>query len=193
MFKLVFRLFVFVLFSCCAFSCNNDRELECPLEIQNKDLIEAITEYQEKMYCEFKKQIEQGDSVYVGVWRKDINDSISRYVLSLEAEIDYLEYATPFDLCKINGHYVIVSHRSVYHLLHSPITLTDEVCRNYEKKLFPRQYKRREKGLVRSILCCGPESCYLTFLRDSLIDKTLKLGMDSDKILIKLNGKEVYL
>jgi hypothetical protein len=189
------NIFLFILFLCCASSCNKDtdRELECTIEIQNKDLKEAITEYQEKMFCEFKEEIEHGDSVYVEVWRKDINDSISRYILDVEVNMEGLKYDTPFDLCKINGHYVIVSHRSVYHFHHSPITLTEEVCRNYEKKLFPKQYERRDKKLMRSILACGPECYYLTFLRDSLIDKTLKFGMRSDKIHVKLNGKEVYL
>ena len=176
--KVYISLFIVVLFSCCTSSSSKEEELECSVEINNKDLIEAITEYQEMMYDKFKKSIERGDSVYVSVCSKDINDSI---------------FDTPFDLCKVNGHYVLVSYRPAYHICNTPITFTEEVCRNYEKKLFPKQYEERERNLQRGFLVCGPDYCYLTFLGDSLIDKTFKHGMSRDKIPVKLNGKEVYL
>ena len=191
--KVYISLFIVVLFSCCTSSSSKEEELECSVEINNKDLIEAITEYQEMMYDEFKKSIERGDSVYVSVCSKDINDSISRYVICPVAQMDYLEFDTPFDLCKVNGHYVLVSYRPAYHICNTPITFTEEVCRNYEKKLFPKQYEERERNLQRGFLVCGPDYCYLTFLGDNLIDKTFKHGMSRDKIPVKLNGKEVYL
>ena len=96
--KVYISLFIVVLFSCCTSSSSKEEELECSVEINNKDLIEAITEYQE-----------------------------------------------------------------------------------------------RERNLQRGFLVCGPDYCYLTFLGDSLIDKTFKHGMSRDKIPVKLNGKEVYL
>jgi hypothetical protein len=76
--KIYISIFLIVLFSCCTSQSCKDRDLECIIEIKNKDLMEAITEYQEKLSNEFRKEIERGDSVYVGVWSKDINDSISR-------------------------------------------------------------------------------------------------------------------
>ena len=190
----IFILLLLVVFSsCCSSPSSKDREFEYAIEIRNKDMVEAITEYQAKMSDEFRKEIEQGDSVYVGVWSKEINDSISRYILCPVAQVDYLEFVVPFDLCHINGHYVVVSHRSVSNFRQTPITLSEKVYRCYEKKLFPKQYEERENKVERGFILCSSDYCYLTFLGDSLINKSYHHGMRSDKILIKLNDKEVYL
>ena len=106
---------------------------------------------------------------------------------------DYLEFVVPFDLCHINGHYVVVSHRSVFNFRQTPITLSEKVYRCYEKKLFPKQYEERENKVERGFILCSSDYCYLTFLGDSLINKSYHHGMRRDKILIKLNGREVYL
>jgi hypothetical protein len=196
MLKIVFRLFVFVLFSCCASSCNKDtdRELECTIEIQNKDLREAITEYQEKMFCEFKKEIESGDSVYVGVWSRDVNDSIYRYYLSPIRGMLELPVVAPFDLCKVNGHHVLLSHAVLsmkIRLENRFSILSDDAYIKYSKILFPKEYGENHKGGILELY--EPTDCYLTFLGDSLIDKTYKKGFPREKISVKLNDKEVYL
>ena len=95
------------LFSCCSPNGNKENsELECTVEIRNKDLIEAITDYQDFLYKDNKKYIEQGDSIYVGIASKDINDSIFRFILYPVEQLTLLEYQTPFEISMINGHFV---------------------------------------------------------------------------------------
>lgn len=102
------------LFSCCTSDDNKENsELEYPIEINNRDLVGAITEYQNMMYSEYKKDIESGDSVYVGIWSRDINDSIYRYYLSPVRGMLILPVLAPFDLCKVNGHHVLSSHANL--------------------------------------------------------------------------------
>ena len=73
---MILLLYAIVLFTCSIFSCSEDKEMECPIRINNKDLKEAIIDYQNFLYKDRKKDIERGDSFYVGVISKDINDSI---------------------------------------------------------------------------------------------------------------------
>jgi len=186
------------LFSCCTPNVNKENsELECTVEIRNKDLIEAITDYQDFLYKNNKKYIEQGDSIYVGIASKDINDSIFRFILYPIEQLSLLEYQTPFEISKINGHYVIFSHQPVYTVVNNPdkrfINTTEKTYLKYEKKLFPKEYDEQRKGKQRYLRVYEPDNCYLTFLRDSLIDKTFKRGLPFDKIAIMLNGKEVCL
>jgi len=183
------------LFSCCTPNVNKENsELECTVEIRNKDLVEAITEYQNMMYSEYKKDIESGDSVYVGIWSRDINDSIYRYYLSPVRGMLILPVLAPFDLCKVNGHHVLSSHANLSMIIRQErrfSVLSDDAYIKYSKILFPNEYKDNPKGEILDI--CHPTDCYLTFLGDSLIDKTYKCGSPRDKVIVKLNGEEVYL
>lgn len=191
-------IFGVVLLTCSISSCSEDKKLECSIRINNKDLKEAIIDYQNFLYKDRKKDIERGDSFYVGVISKDINDSIFRYYL-YPVDFDMFEYLTPSGLGLVNGHYVIISYLPVYASLYPKnekfIGLSEEAHQYYLKTLFPKEYKKRKDGNLQNgvIDIYEPDNCYLTFLRDSLIDKTFVRGLACDKILIKLNGKEVYL
>ena len=194
MFRKDFKLVVVILFLCCIFSCSRDDKQEYPIEIHNKDLVEAITEYQSMICSEYKKNIESGDSVYVAIWSRDINDSIYRYYLSPVRGMLVLPVIAPFDLCKVNGHHVLYSHAILSMIIRQErrfSVLSDDAYIKYSKILFPNEYKDNPKGEILDI--CHPTDCYLTFLGDSLIDKTYKCGGPRDKVLVKLNGKEVYL
>jgi len=191
-------LLLFGLFSCCTPNGNKENsELECTVEIRNKDLIEAISDYQDFLYKDNKKYIEQGDSIYVGIASKDINDSIFRFILYPVEQLTLLEYQTPFEISMINGHFVIFSHQPVYTVVNNPdkrfINTTEKTYLKYEKKLFPKEYDEQRKGKQRYLRVYEPDNCYLTFLRDSLIDKTFKRGLPFDKIHVMLNGEKVYL
>ena len=194
MFSMDLKLIVVILFLCCISSCSRDEKLEYPIKIQNRDLVEAITEYQNMMYSEYKKDIESGDSVYVGIWSRDINDSIYRYYLSPVRGMLILPVLAPFDLCKVNGHHVLSSHANLSMIIRQErrfSVLSDDAYIKYSKILFPNEYKDNPKGEILDI--CHPTDCYLTFLGDSLIDKTYKCGSPRDKVIVKLNGEEVYL
>ena len=195
--KVYISLFIVLLFSCCTSSDSKDAELEYPIEINNKDLVEAITEYQDFLYKDRKADIERGDSVYVGVWSRDVNDSIYRYYLAPVRGMLVLPIVAPFDLCKVNGHHVVFSHTNGYMICQ----LEKRFCKfseaaylRYARMLFPKEYEEsKKKHNIDCIKIYEPENCYLTFLGDSLIDKTFKRGSIRDKIPVKLNGEEVYL
>jgi len=180
----------------CTTSDKRGNELNGNIIISNKKLVEAITDYQDFLYKENKKYIEQGDSIYVGIASKDINDSIYRYVVFPVYDISDIKYHAPFDLCKVNGHYVIFSHDNAHPIF--PIErrfcrITDSAVQEYAKLLFPKEYEMLNKKEKHVIRLYEPKNCYLTFFGDSLIDKTNKQGMIRDAIPIMLNGEEVYL
>ena len=180
----------------CTTSDKRGNELNGNIIISNKELVEAITDYQDFLYKDNKKYIEQGDSIYVGIASKDINDSIYRYVVFPVYDISDIKYHAPFDLCKVNGHYVIFSHDNAHPIF--PIErrfcrITDYAVQEYAKLLFPKEYEMLNKKEKHVIRLYEPKNCYLTFFGDSLIDKTNKQGMIRDAIPIMLNGEEVYL
>ena len=192
--KVYISLFIVLLFSCCTSSDSKDAELEYPIEINNKDLVEAITEYQDFLYKDRKADIERGDSVYVGVWSRDVNDSIYRYYLAPVRGMLVLPIVAPFDLCRVNGHHVIFSHAILsmkVRLENRFSILSDTAYVKYSKILFPKEYEENNKGKWLDL--DEPDNIYLTFLGDSLIDKTIKRGMPRERIPVKLNGEEVYL
>ena len=180
----------------CTTSDKRGNELNGNIIISNKELVEAITDYQDFLYKDNKKYIEQGDSIYVGIASKDINDSIYRYVVFPVYDISDIKYHAPFDLCKVNGHYVIFSHDNAHPIF--PIErrfcrITDSAVQEYAKLLFPKEYEMLNKKEKHVIRLYEPKNCYLTFFGDSLIDKTNKQGMIRDAIPIMQNGEEVYL
>ncbi|SEW08875.1 hypothetical protein SAMN04487850_1570 [Prevotella aff. ruminicola Tc2-24] len=193
--KVYISLFIVLLFSSCTSSDSKDAELEYPIEINNKDLVEAITEYQDFLYKDNKKVVEQGDSVYAVVCSIDINDSIYRYVIYPICQMYEIKYEVPFDLCRVNGHHVVFSHVNSYmvQLEKRFCKLSETVYLRYAKILFPKEYEESRKQESQVLRIYEPDNCYLTFLGDSLIDKTYKQGLSRDKILVKLNGEEVYL
>ncbi len=102
--------FVFVLFPLLlAISCNRNPN-KCKSEpefvymkLNNKDIESAIIEYQQKLEKSHERFLNKGDSVYVGVYMKNINDSIQRYVLHPIIDYDFLEFETPFVICYVSG------------------------------------------------------------------------------------------
>ena len=193
----LFLLIILALFSCCTSkSEHEDAFLDCTIEINNEDLIEAITEYQDYLYKDYKEHIERGDSIYVGILPEALNDSICRYYMYAVRGIKEIPLSVPFILSRVNRHYVLLSHASVSMWIKVRkerrfFKQSDAADIRYRKILFPEEFKEDQNG--RWLDLYEPENCYLTFLGDSLIDKTVKRGFPSDKINIKLNGKEVNL
>ena len=195
--EILLGLITLVLFSCCTSkSEHEDAFLDCTIEINNEDLIEAITEYQDYLYKDYKEHIERGDSIYVGILPEALNDSICRYYMYAVRGIKEIPLSVPFILSRVNRHYVLLSHASVSMWMKVRkerrfFKQSDAADIRYRKILFPEEFKEDQNG--RWLDLYEPENCYLTFLGDSLIDKTVKRGFPSDKINIKLNGKEVNL
>ena len=189
--KLFFFFFSFIFFS-----CDNRQEktlglsLETMFSLDNAQIKEAIIEYQEKLFADYAKSISNGDSIYVCVFIKDINDTIKRCVIGSLAEYIAFRYISPFVICNINGHHVFVTMNSGENendFVLSPID---------EKKLiqiyFPKRYKEMSEDKMQHILNYEAENCYLTFNRGELLDMRYRIGLFFDRLLIEDNGKKEW-
>ena len=97
--------------------CNseNNRDFESYLfKLNCSELENAIIEYQTKIYVENEERISHGDSVYVCVCSKNINDSICRFILSPVTNIADLKFEMPFYICIVNKHPVFFTAYSVH-------------------------------------------------------------------------------
>lgn len=197
------KLFVFfmsvvaLLPSCCRVEKKDDVEIHTDFVLQNDELEQAILEYQKRIFADNERRMAKGDSVYVSVYAKGINDSITRYVLFPVVDSNDLKFNAPFFTCMVGGHYVFFSFRGSrlgYKEKDRILKLKDEVYETQLKNFFPNEYilKSKKNGL-HSVYLYEPENCYLTFLYDRLIDKTYKRGADFDKIQISIDGKDVYM
>lgn len=197
---LLFRMvFVFILLSSCSrVEEKGDDDMHPEFELNNADLEQAILEYQQRIFADNQKRMARGDSVYVSVFAKGINDSITRYILFPETNGYSLIFNTPYFVYKVGGHYVFFTFRGArfgYKEKEHVHKLSEESYETQFKKFFPNEYREMHssKHRLHSVYLYEPENCYLTFLYDSLIDKTYKRGADFDKILIHINGKDVYM
>ena len=87
-------------------------------EIKEPEIKGAIVDYRDMIVSDCKKEIQQGDSLYVGVTVKYINDSITRYVIYPIHHYESLRYVAPFFICNVDGHdafiNIIGGHSSNY-------------------------------------------------------------------------------
>lgn len=187
-----------ILSSCSRVKEKGDDDMHPEFVLNNADLEQAILEYQQRIFADNQKRMARGDSVYVNVFAKGINDSITRYILFPLVNHFSIECHAPFFVNKVGGHYVFFTFRGArfgYREKDQVHKLSEESCETQFKKFFPNEYREMHssKHRLHSVYLYEPENCYLTFLYDSLIDKTYKRGADFDKILIHINGKDVYM
>ncbi len=187
-----------ILSSCSRVEEKGDDDIHPEFVLNNADLEQAILEYQQRIFADNQKRMARGDSVYVNVFAKGINDSITRYILFPEANGYSLIFNTPYFVYKVGGHHVFFTFRGArfgYKEKEHVHKLSEESYEAQLKKFFPNEYREMHSSKYRlhSYYLYEPENCYLTFLYDSLIDKTYKRGADFDKILIHISGKDVYM
>ena len=164
------------------------------LKLNNENVESAIIEYQTKMDKANVSRIVKSDSVYVGVCMRSINDSVKRFVLFPIIDYNDISFITPFVICRVNGKDVffkIDAGQSYYYSNDNYFKLPEEINMELIKRYFPKRFNEyQQKGYFSNMCIYHPELCHLTFLKDSLIDKTYQRGSSRDKVLIKINGKE---
>ena len=166
------------------------------IEINNKVLKDAIIEYQQKIFADNAKRMKKGYSVYVHVCTENINDSILRVVLIPMAHASDLKYYAPFHVLEVDGSYAFLTARSnlpAWITATPNFTLSDDDYRTLAQRYFPKEYKEENSTGLRAIMIYEPDNCYLTFINDSLIDKTYQRGLATDGVWVNINGKKVYL
>jgi hypothetical protein len=161
--------------------------------LNNKELETAIIDYRAEMERANAKEIAKGDSIYVGVYMKDINDSIKRYVLFPVIDYTIFRVITPFFLCTVDSKdvfFMIESGQTYYYGSENYFKLSEEEKWYFIKKYFPRRYEEyRSKGCFSNSRNYHPQNCYLTFCKDTLISKTYKRGAWRDRVQITINGE----
>jgi hypothetical protein len=163
------------------------------LILQNNQLIEGIREY--KASLKHFKQPEENTCI---VYYYHVCDSIERYVVSASSDPDEIKEYPIFFRIQLDGEEVffsIVQRNNVG--INTFFSMPSSAYKDYVKLNFPQTYQSLEQRdahfKVNMELSGGPKLLYMTFLGDSLIDKTLKPGLPEDDIPVMLNGKEVYL
>ena len=195
----VMRIILYFIFSFLFLNSCTNKDKDCHhsviyLSLNNKELESAIIEYRLGMEKKFAKEIAKGDSVYVGVYMKDISDSVKRYVLSPVYDYYSLRVITPFFICKVDSKdvfFMIESGQSYYYGLENYFKLSEEEKWYFIKRYFPRRYEQYQRdGHFSNSAIIHSKDCYLTFYKDTLIDKTYRVGLWRDKIRVKINGEE---
>lgn len=183
---------------CCTTPQEKKVEFTCPsIEINNKYLKDAVIEYQKRIFKDHSEMIQHGDSIFIGVFGNQINDSITRYVIS-PTVVEYmdLKYNVPFAISHIDGHDVFITMlagKSKYKKV-CDFKMSEDDYKQLLKRYLPKKYREYQQyGIVNQVCMFEPENCYLTFIGDSLIDKTYKRGMISDGVWININGKKEYM
>ena len=193
--------FVFVLLLLLfTISCNRNpneckSEPDCVyMELNSKDIESAIIEYRQKLKKSHERSLNKGDSIYVGVYMKDINDSIKRYVLYPIIDYDFLEFTPPLFICYVSGETVFFNSEAgspSYKGNEKIFKVSDKKYWMIIKRYFPNRYREYQKKGYFSNRCYEhSKNCYLTFINDSLVDKTYQTGITSGPVRIKYKGKE---
>lgn len=189
--------YVFLLLSISfCFSCEERKagSIQDYLELADTELLSAITDYQLFLYKDRECQIERGDSAYVGIYAKDINDSVRRFVLYPIVSPEHLCYCLPIFSSKVNGHAVFFfaqSFLSYNYAKNAVFTISEDNKLSIKKQYFPNRFKRdRDGGVSHStaVEIYETDNCYLTYLNDTLIDKTYRRGLECDKITFMHKG-----
>ena len=198
--RIIYSITSILLLSLVSCTAPKEKEVEYnfpTIEINNKALKDAIIEYQRMILTESRDMIQRGDSVFIGIWGHQINDSITRYVIE-PAVVEYydIRLIAPFAVSRIDGHDVFITMQSGNAIFKEErdFDLSEETYRRLLKRYLPKKYREyQQKGMVYRLCIFEPENCYLTFLGDSLIDKTYQRGMARDRVWVNLNGRKVYL
>lgn len=187
-------------------SCQRTPEVHFQVEVTNETLRQEILAYHDSILCsENVNDLAKGDSVYVWVYFKELNDSMTRYSLQYLYDLEILEIFPAEFVCMVGGHPVFFSAaggNSQYDFRHPYFRIPTEQSDALLKHYFPTKYQEklkqekqmRETGYAsKTKKTCHPTICFLTFLRDSLVDKQYNKGMGRQRVTINLNGKDVIL
>ena len=189
------RFFYLLLVVVCCSCSKNESYSDLVVEVCNDELRNAISEYQKKVIEENKKEISDGDSIYIVVYFREMQDSIYRFVIQPLIHGDDISYSSILFKTTIDGRSVFFENM-MGRELHWGVrkkAFFDHPKQskwNFVKRYFPKETDTIGMKLYRIY---EPEVCYLTFVKDSLIDKQMLHGNCGQKIKVVLNGKEVWL
>jgi hypothetical protein len=188
---------VLALMACTEEQDTNSALVENRIELNSEEVKRAIIEYRQRIVADNMKEILRGDSLFVGVVVKYINDSVTRWVLYPINEYSYFKYISPFQISNVEGHDVFISiigSQKYQHMGDTTLTLPENVYRSLVKKYYPRRYSDLDYQGMRKVIrkIYEPSNCYLTFINGKFVDKTYQRGSDVNTIPIVINSDTIW-
>lgn len=168
------------------------------MEISNENLRREISDYQKRMLENHKKDIAKGDSVYVLVAFKVLQDSITRFSIGEIETAWYIDFDSPLFWTYIDNKTVFfvngLSSKGIEPIFTQFLRNPPKVKKYIEERYFPNEIPLEKlDGKVIDMKLSHPMVRHLTFLKDSLIDKQEDQSAPMYKRKVMLNGKEVWL
>ena len=188
---------VLAFLSCTEKQDANSVLIENRIELNSDEVKSAIIEYRHRIVADNMKEIQRGDSLFVGVVVKNINDSVTRWVLYPINEYTYFKFISPFQISNVGGHDVFISvigSQKYQHMGDTTLTLPESTYRSLVKKYYPRRYGDLDYQGMRKVVrkIYEPSNCYLTFINGKFVDKTYQRGSEVNTIPIVINGDTIW-
>lgn len=162
------------------------------LVLNNKALEREIMEY-----SKFVEQEHKNNEYVIHVYCKNINDSITRYVLNYNLDPGSLFPDRLSFICSVDGKDVFftVMAAAPPFCRRNFFAVKDEAMAKIIRKNFPKYYNEmiNKKGQEQVFTINDGKLWFLTFLYDKLIGKTVRPGHHIDKSQAIIDGKEVWI
>ena len=157
-------------------SCNmNSKHLVPNIEIENKELKQAILEYDSIIRHESKLLVDTSNTNYLlTVYEQNVNDSVTKFAITFSLDT-WLMQEEPVWLADVCGKNVVFYPSNTYKgILSTDKQLHKEIAHRY----FPEEYKLLVKGKKLNVFVTNDSpSLVLTFVRDKLVAKRMSKGI----------------
>lgn len=170
------HLYLFSFIVVLLISCNmNSKHLVSNIEIENKELKQAILEYDSIIRHEPKLLADISNSSYLlTVYEKNVNDSVTKFAITFSLDT-WLMQEEPIWLADVGGKTVVFYPSNTYRgILSTNKKLHKEISQSY----FPKEYKLLAKGKkLNDFVTNDSPSLVLTFVREKLVAKRMSRGI----------------
>lgn len=194
--RIMIKTVLLIIIGAMIVSCDNSapNEFYPTIELNNESLKDEITSFCDKCKIhEWSSTTEDAPVIYL--YAREINDSVKRFIISIDDNPDVTPIVMPFLFtCKVGQYNVFVCMPVAYQKKKNAknfFRLSDESFQQFKKKYFPITTEREEKTGVGSYTFTHKDSRFLTFLNDSLIDCTDKMGHVYEKIKVRVRDKYI--
>lgn len=122
---------------------------------------------------------------------KNFEDSIVRCVLSCGVNPEKWDTLPFHFVCKVAGEdvFFVMCGGGIGNPFQHDFKRSDDDLKRFRAIYYPNPVKKTPGGQV-AVCICHPDVCFLTFVNGRLVDKCYQKGMPSQKVKVKIDGKE---